>query len=98
MNESTRIWIEERLGQVQALGSPWMITLTLIYSAIFIMGVLGNMPIILVILRFKYMQSIANLYIFNLAITDIISLVIGKFFETSKHNPFPLRFNTCNVC
>ena len=78
MNESTRLWIEERLGQVRAISLPWLISLTAVYSLIFVMGILGNMATILVILRFKYMRSVTNMYIFNLAITDFLSLFIGK--------------------
>ncbi|XP_015788297.1 neuromedin-U receptor 2-like [Tetranychus urticae] len=66
--------IEATLGPSRAICLPWLILLTFVYSLIFILGVIGNTATILVILRFKYMQSVTNLYLLNLAIADLLTL------------------------
>ena len=67
------------LGPQQALPLTWLIPLTVIYAMILVSGLLGNAITILIICRFRYMQTITNLYLCNLAITDLISLMLSKF-------------------
>ena len=72
-------YIAQTLGPQQALPLTWLISLTVIYIVILISGLIGNSITILIIFRFRYMQSITNLYLCNLAITDLISLMFSKF-------------------
>lgn len=52
----------------------------IIYGVIIVLSLLGNTIVILVILRCKPMQSITNLFITNLAVSDILmSLVAAPF-------------------
>uniref|UniRef100_A0A5K3EWH2 G_PROTEIN_RECEP_F1_2 domain-containing protein n=1 Tax=Mesocestoides corti TaxID=53468 RepID=A0A5K3EWH2_MESCO len=51
-----------------------------IYGIIIVLSLVGNTIVILVILRFKSMQSITNLFIVNLAVSDLLmSLVAAPF-------------------
>lgn len=80
MNRTASLqYIESLLGPQRALSLSWLIPLTFIYIMILILGVAGNLITILVILRFRYMQTITNLYLCNLAFTDLITLVAGEY-------------------
>ncbi|XP_027201251.2 neuromedin-U receptor 2-like isoform X1 [Dermatophagoides pteronyssinus] len=67
----------QHLGPQQALPLIWLIIMTIVYIIILISGLIGNIITILVIFRFRYMQTITNLYLCNLAITDLISLMFS---------------------
>ena len=54
-----------------------VIPVTIIYSVLFITGVLGNICTCFVIARNKFMHTATNYYLFNLAIADLLLLVIG---------------------
>jgi hypothetical protein len=83
MNRTATLqYIEDLLGPQRALTLSWLIPLTTVYILILILGVVGNVVTILVILRFRYMQTITNLYLCNLAITDLITLICGKFHDS----------------
>ncbi|CAG0912939.1 unnamed protein product [Notodromas monacha] len=53
------------------------ILLTTVYSLIFATGLLGNFCTCLVIARNRYMQTATNYYLFSLAVSDIMLLVLG---------------------
>ena len=82
--------IEAHLGPQRALPLNWLIPMTAVYVLILVFGFVGNLITILVIFRFRYMQTITNLYLCNLAITDLISLMLSKF------SPFSL-IHFCSV-
>ena len=81
MNRSNSIaeHIANHLGPQQALPLAWLTLLTVVYVVILVSGLVGNCATILVIFRFRYMQTITNLYLCNLAITDLISLMLSKY-------------------
>lgn len=54
-----------------------VIPITIIYSLIFVTGVLGNLFTCLVIVRNKSMHTATNYYLFSLAISDLLLLVSG---------------------
>lgn len=54
-----------------------VIPMTIIYSLIFITGVVGNIVTFIVIVRNKYMHTATNYYLFSLAISDLLLLVSG---------------------
>ena len=56
----------------------WLIPLTVVYSIIFLTGIVGNICTCLVIARNQYMQTATNCYLFNLAIADMMTLLFGK--------------------
>lgn len=56
-----------------------LILVTVCYSLIFLAGILGNVITCLVIYRNKSMHTATNYYLFNLAISDLTLLLLGKF-------------------
>ncbi|CAH0407059.1 unnamed protein product [Chilo suppressalis] len=54
-----------------------VLPITIIYSVIFVTGLIGNMLTCLVIIRNKSMQTATNYYLFSLAISDLLLLVSG---------------------
>ena len=54
-------------------------SLTCIYVVIFITGVVGNLSTCFVIRRNRYMHTTINLYLFSLAVADLLIIVLGKY-------------------
>ena len=59
-----------------------VIPVTVIYCIIFLTGIVGNVCTCIVIARNKYMQTATNYYLFNLAIADLLVLILGLPQET----------------
>ncbi|ODM97258.1 Neuromedin-U receptor 1 [Orchesella cincta] len=59
---------------------PWetLIPVTIIYVLIFVTGVFGNVTTCIVILTNQYMQTATNYYLFNLAMADMTTLIVGE--------------------
>lgn len=55
-----------------------VLPITLVYIIIFIMGIFGNVVTCWVILRNPIMQTATNYYLFSLALSDLMLLVLGK--------------------
>lgn len=55
-----------------------VVFLTVVYSLIFITGVVGNLSTCLVIGKNAYMHSVTNYYLLNLAVSDMLTLILGK--------------------
>lgn len=55
-----------------------MIPTLIIYPTIFFLGVVGNICTCIVIVANKSMHNPTNFYLFSLAISDILVLVLGK--------------------
>jgi hypothetical protein len=49
-----------------------------VYCIIFISGLAGNLCTCIVIWKNSYMHSVTNYYLFNLAISDLLTLVLGR--------------------
>ncbi|XP_050673931.1 pyrokinin-1 receptor-like isoform X2 [Leptidea sinapis] len=54
-----------------------IVPLTVVYSVIFVAGVLGNISTCIVIARNRSMHTATNFYLFSLAISDLLLLVCG---------------------
>ena len=54
--------------------------MTVFYSVLFLAGVPGNFLTCFIILLNSYMKAPPNLFLFNLAIVDIMTLTMGKIF------------------
>lgn len=61
-----------------------LILVTICYLFIFIAGILGNVITCTVISRNKSMHTATNYYLFNLAISDLLLLLSGKFIKIDK--------------
>jgi neuromedin U receptor 1 len=56
-----------------------VIPLTLLYSIIFITGLVGNVITCVVIHKNKNMHTATNYYLFSLAVSDLLLLFSGEF-------------------
>lgn len=54
-----------------------VVPMTIMYSVIFVTGVIGNSITCMVIAKHKYMHTATNYYLFSLAMSDLILLVSG---------------------
>lgn len=70
-------YLEEYLGP-KRLPYSSLIPITVIYTAIFVTGIFGNLSTCLVIAKAHYMRSSTNYYLFNLAVADMLTLIFGK--------------------
>lgn len=73
----------------------WLIPLTVVYSIIFLTGIVGNICTCLVIARNQYMQTATNCYLFNLAIADMMTLLFGEYMLMISK--ILLLFNSLNL-
>ncbi|XP_053207205.1 neuromedin-U receptor 2-like [Panonychus citri] len=92
--------IEDSLGPSRAICLPWLILLSFVYGLIFVAGLIGNTATILVILRFKYMQSVTNLYLLNLAIADLLTLCAAmplELYQLWHQYPWELGGFACQL-
>lgn len=55
-----------------------VVFLTIVYVIIFLTGVVGNLSTCIVIWRNTYMHTVTNYYLFNLAVSDVLTLFLGK--------------------
>ncbi|XP_077122497.1 neuromedin-U receptor 2 isoform X1 [Ranitomeya variabilis] len=65
--------------------------MTLVYAVIFLVGVSGNMLVCLVILKHHNMRTPTNYYLFSLAVSDLLVLLIGmplEVYEMWSNYPF----------
>lgn len=56
-----------------------IVPISICYLAIFITGVLGNVITCVVIAKNKTMHTATNYYLFNLAVSDFLVLILGKW-------------------
>lgn len=70
------VLIQEILGDSH-INYESLFFITVIYSIFLVIGVLGNLSTCIVILTNEYMRTATNVYLFNLAIADVATLVIS---------------------
>jgi len=54
-----------------------VIPMTIVYALILLTGVIGNVCTCIVIARNKYMHTATNYYLFSLAVSDLLLLILG---------------------
>ncbi|KAK9505226.1 hypothetical protein O3M35_009323 [Rhynocoris fuscipes] len=54
-----------------------VIPLTILYSIIFVTGIVGNVSTCVVIARNRHMHTATNYYLFSLAVSDLLLLITG---------------------
>ena len=52
--------------------------MTIFYGIVFITGLLGNMSVILVIIKSKGLHCAMNFYLVSLALADILIIILGN--------------------
>ena len=55
-----------------------------LYSAVFVMGLIGNILVVLVLMQYKRLRSMTSIYLLNLAISDLIFLFTLPFWIDYK--------------
>jgi len=55
------------------------ITLTVVYGVIFVTGLLGNACTCVVIATNGHLHTATNYYLFSLAISDLVMLILGQY-------------------
>uniref|UniRef100_G3U1P4 Neuromedin U receptor 2 n=2 Tax=Loxodonta africana TaxID=9785 RepID=G3U1P4_LOXAF len=71
--------------------SPLFLPMTAVYTLIFVVGVIGNLLVCLVILRHQSMKTPTNYYLFSLAVSDLLVLLLGmplEVYEMWYNYPF----------
>lgn len=71
--------LTEQLGE-RYLNNGQLVVLNIVYIAIFVSGLVGNICTCIVIARNRNMHTATNYYLVSLAITDITTLIIGENF------------------
>ena len=87
--------IEEYLG-VRYMDNWTLAVLNLIYGSIFISGIIGNVCTCVVIAKNRYMHTATNYYLFSLAVSDVLILLLGKkVLYYRSFNSIHLQFVRC---
>ncbi|KAM8763578.1 neuromedin-U receptor 2 [Rhynchonycteris naso] len=71
--------------------SHFFLPVTVVYALIFVVGVAGNLLVCLVILRHQTMKTPTNYYLFSLAVSDLLVLLLGmplEVYEMWRNYPF----------
>ncbi|KAA0718855.1 Neuromedin-U receptor 1 [Triplophysa tibetana] len=92
---SRRAYLEKNMGPCR---SPLFVPMCAIYLLIFIVGVLGNSLTCIVIARHRVMRTTTNYYLFSLAISDLLVLLLGlplEIYELWSNYPFLLGVAGC---
>ncbi|KAI7794901.1 neuromedin-U receptor 2 [Triplophysa rosa] len=78
--------------------SPFFFPVTFTYIFIFVTGVVGNLLTCTVIVKDRKMRTPSNLYLFSLAISDLLVLLFGmplEIYELWQNYPFPFGESIC---
>uniref|UniRef100_A0A182FSI7 G-protein coupled receptors family 1 profile domain-containing protein n=1 Tax=Anopheles albimanus TaxID=7167 RepID=A0A182FSI7_ANOAL len=73
---------------------------TILFVGILVTGVIGNLIVCLVIVRHPSMRTATNYYLFSLAVSDLIFLVLGLPYEISLYwhqYPYDLGLPFCKI-
>lgn len=85
-------FLRNNMGE-RHLPTSIVILLTVVYVVIFLTGMLGNVSTCIVVMRNSYMHTATNYYLFSLAISDVVSLLLGKYNCTSFFSDFGCPFH-----
>lgn len=77
------------------VAAMWLaIPVTIAYSFILIAGLIGNVTVCIIIIRNREMHTSTNYYLFNLAVADLLYLLLGLPFEIHMFwNQYPWPFD-----
>ena len=59
--------------------------MTIFYVIVFITGLLGNMSVIVVIIKSKGLHCAMNYYLVSLALADILIIILGNLGPMAPH-------------
>ncbi|NXB76398.1 NMUR1 protein, partial [Donacobius atricapilla] len=78
--------------------SNFFVPLCVIYLLIFLVGAVGNTLTCIVILRHRFMRTPTNYYLFSLAVSDLLVLLLGmplELYDMWSNYPFLLGASGC---
>ncbi|XP_010188507.1 PREDICTED: neuromedin-U receptor 1 [Mesitornis unicolor] len=78
--------------------SSFFIPVCVIYLVIFVVGAVGNTLTCIVILRHRFMRTPTNYYLFSLAVSDLLVLLLGmplELYHLWSNYPFLLGTSGC---
>ncbi|NWH60230.1 NMUR1 protein, partial [Geococcyx californianus] len=78
--------------------SSFFVPVCVIYLLIFVVGAVGNMLTCIVILRHRFMRTPTNYYLFSLAVSDLLVLLLGmplELYDMWSNYPFLLGTSGC---
>ncbi|XP_047351516.1 uncharacterized protein LOC124949830 [Vespa velutina] len=99
MNLDESEYLQKKLGS-KHLPLQLVLPITFVYVIIFVTGVFGNIMTCIVIKKKPMMQTATNYYLFNLAISDLLLLVLGLPNELSifwEQYPWQLGLCMCKL-
>ena len=76
--EEQRAFLNLTLGSPQMYGRTGTYGLGTYYSALLFIGIPGNGLTCLIILTNSYMRTAPNIFLFNIALADLVTLITGK--------------------
>ena len=76
--EEQHMFLEKVIGPQKKYGNNKIWIPTIFYSIVSILGIPGNILTCMTIMTNSYMRTASNYFIFNLAVTDLITLLGGK--------------------
>lgn len=80
---------------VRAFGSQLLPTL---YSLVFIIGLVGNILVVLVLVQYKRLKSMTSIYLLNLAVSDLLFLFTLPFWvDYNLKNNWRFNKGTCKL-
>eukprot|EP00094_Tigriopus_californicus_P002588 TCALIF_02500-PA protein Name:"Similar to CapaR Neuropeptides capa receptor (Drosophila melanogaster)" AED:0.38 eAED:0.38 QI:0/0.5/0.2/0.6/0.5/0.6/5/0/278 len=92
MEDNLSLYIQQRLGP-RHLPLTTIIPITIVYLCIFVFGLFGNLSTCLVIVKNKYMHTPTNVYLANLAVSDLLTHTVAMPFEVYLlWNQYPWNF------
>lgn len=72
----------ERFTRNRSIDGPWYHVLILLYSVLIIFGSLGNILVVMAVVRKPIMRTARNLFILNLAISGKFKIYIHMYIKT----------------
>ena len=69
--------LKQGIGEPQKYSNATVLALTAFYGALLSVGIPGNGLTILIILTNSYMRSAPNIFLFNIALADLLTLTLG---------------------
>lgn len=96
---STPVYPGNRNTSETATPMPFNVVTAVVYTIVFIVGLLGNTLAIYVVIRYVKMKTVTNMYILNLAFADELYILGIPFLGTnSALSYWPYGNFFCKVC
>ena len=65
--------------------TPFTIVLIVLYSVIFLVGLVGNSLVIIVMIKHRHMRTITNMFLVNLSVGDLLVVIVCMPFSLAPY-------------